>query len=51
MKTVNKGEWLYSFDLKSAFHHVNIHQSHQKFLGFSVVIDGNEKCGNAVWVL
>ena len=26
---------LISFDLKSGFHHVNIHKEHQKYLGFA----------------
>ena len=43
MKTVNKGDWLYSFDLKSAFHHVNIHESHQKYLGFEAVLGGRKR--------
>jgi hypothetical protein len=43
MKTVNRGDWLYSFDLKSAFHHVNIHESHQKYLGFEAVLGDSKR--------
>ena len=28
------GEWMFSFDLKSGYHHVDIIESHQTFLGF-----------------
>ena len=28
------GEWMFSFDLKSGYHHVDIYESHQTFLGF-----------------
>ena len=28
------GEWMFAFDLKSGYHHVDIVEHHQKFLGF-----------------
>lgn len=34
---VNKGDYLFSFDLKSAYHHIDIFPDHQTFLGFSWV--------------
>ena len=43
MKTVKKVSWLYSFDLKSAFHHVNISEAHQKYLGFQAVIERKKR--------
>ena len=39
-KAVKKGSWLFSFDLKSAYHHVVIHKNHRKFLGFSIEFHG-----------
>ena len=39
-KAVKKGSWLFSFDLKSAYHHVVIHKNHRKFLGFSTEFQG-----------
>ena len=30
-----KGSYMYSFDLKSGYHHVEISQEHQTYLGFS----------------
>ena len=29
-----KGDYLFSFDLKSGYHHVDIHERHQQNLGF-----------------
>ena len=29
-----KGEWMFSFDLKSGYHHVDVAQHHRKYLGF-----------------
>ena len=30
-----KGDYMFSFDLKSGYHHVNIHRQHWEYLGFS----------------
>ena len=30
-----KGDYMFSFDLKSGYHHVDIHRQHWEFLGFS----------------
>lgn len=35
-----KDFWFFTWDLKSGYHHVNIFEPHQKYLGFSWVIDG-----------
>jgi len=35
MLMFQKGDYLFSFDLKSGYHHVNIHKSHWKYLGFA----------------
>ena len=35
-----KGDWVFSFDLKSAYHHLEIFEAHRKFLGFSCVFQG-----------
>ena len=38
-----KGDWFFNWDLKSGYHRVNIYQPHQKYLGFSWVINGVER--------
>ena len=35
-----KHEYLFKFDLKSGYHHVDIYPEHQKYLGFQWDIDG-----------
>ena len=30
-----QGDWAFSFDLKSGYHHVDIHESSRAYLGFS----------------
>ena len=35
MLMFQKGDYLFSFDLKSGYHHVDIHKSHWEYLGFS----------------
>ena len=35
MLLFEKGDFLFSFDLKSGYHHVDIAKIHQKYLGFS----------------
>ena len=37
---VDPGGFLFKFDLKQGYHHVDIHPDFQKFLGFSWVVDG-----------
>ena len=34
MLMFQKGDYLFSFDLKSGYHHVDIYESHRQFLGF-----------------
>ena len=34
------GSCMFKFDLKSGYHHVNIHSNHLKFLGFSCNLNG-----------
>ena len=43
VKVVKQGAWCWLYDLKSAFHHVNVIEKHRKYLGFEVVIDGEAK--------
>ena len=38
-----KDDWFFNWDLKSAYHHVNIYKPHQQYLGFSWVIDGVQR--------
>ena len=33
-KHLNIGNFIFTFDLKSAYHHVLLHEEHRKFLGF-----------------
>ena len=40
---VNKGDFLFSFDLKSGYHHFDIFPDHQTFLGVSWVFSGTVK--------
>ena len=40
---VNKSDFLFSFDLKSGYHHFDIFPDHQTFLGFSWVFSGTAK--------
>ena len=35
MLLFQKEDYLFSFDLKSGYHHVDIHKQHQKYLGFA----------------
>ena len=35
-----KGDFLFSFDLKSAYHHIEIFEQHRTFLGFAWPMDG-----------
>ena len=35
-----QGDFIFSFDLKSGYHHIDIFQDHIKYLGFSWVVEG-----------
>ena len=35
MMLFEPGEWMFSFDLKSGYHHIDVAQKHRKYLGFS----------------
>ena len=35
-----KGDLLFKFDLKSGYHHVDIYEPHQKYLGFAWETEG-----------
>lgn len=37
---LNPNEFMFKFDIKQGYHHIDIFEPHQKFLGFSWVIDG-----------
>ena len=43
LEVVNKGDYMYSYDLKSAFHQIPIFEQHQKYLGLCVKIDGRKR--------
>ena len=34
-EVLNPNDYMFTFDLKSGYHHVDINEEHQKFLGFS----------------
>jgi hypothetical protein len=38
-----KGDHLFKYDLKEAYHHIEILEEHRKFLGFSWNFENNEK--------
>ena len=40
MLLLEKGDYMFSFDLKSGYHHVDIAKEHWKYLGF--------KCGSLI---
>ena len=35
MLMFQKGDYMFTFDLKSSYHHVDIHREHWKYLGFA----------------
>lgn len=37
---LHKGDWFFTFDLKSGYHHIDSAESHKCYLGFSFVIGG-----------
>ena len=38
-----KGDFFFKVDLKSGYHHLDILESHKKYLAFSWIIDGEER--------
>ena len=40
LQLIQKDDFLFSFDFKSGYHHIEIHPDFYKYLGFSWVIDG-----------
>ena len=40
---MTKDSYIFKFDLKSGYHHLDIYPPHQTYLGFSWVIDGQER--------
>ena len=43
MNTVKKDDYLWTFDFRSAYHHVQVNEDHQKYLGFSIELDGKKR--------
>lgn len=43
MQMFEKGSYLFSFDLKGAYHHIEIYEEHRTYLGFSIEQDGKIK--------
>ena len=40
MQYVKKGGYIFNFDLKSGYHHLDLFQSHQPYTGFSFLVEG-----------
>jgi hypothetical protein len=40
---VQPSQFLFTFDIKSAYHHVEIFEEHRQFLGFSWVLDNQQR--------
>ena len=55
MAMFEKGEWMFSFDLKSGYHHVDVAQQHRKYLGFEWGGAGGQGylhvCGVTIWLI
>ena len=43
LQVVKEGNWLYAFDLKSAYHQIEMFKEHLRFLGLSVNVKGVKK--------
>ena len=43
LQVVKHGDFMYAFDLKSAYHQVPMFKGHWRYLGLSVVINGTKK--------
>jgi hypothetical protein len=43
LEVVKQGDWLFAFDLKSAYHQIEMFREHWKFLGLALKIDGLKK--------
>ena len=43
LQVVKEGDWMYAFDLKSAYHLVEMFREHWRFLGLSVTVRGVKK--------
>ena len=41
---LNPHEYMFMFDIKQGYHHIDIHKSHQNFLGFSWEVGGGKTC-------
>ena len=37
---LNSNDYMFKFDMKQGYYHINIHKPHQKFLGFSWEVGG-----------
>lgn len=40
MQYVKKGNFMFSFDLKSGYHHIDLFVGHQQYTGFSFIMEG-----------
>ena len=43
LEVVQQGDWLFAFDLKSAYHQIEMFKKHWRFLGLGLEIDGVKK--------
>ena len=51
MMMFKQGEWMFSFDLKSGYHHVDVAKCHRKYLGFEWGGKLLHICGVTIWVV
>ena len=40
MQSVKKGGYIFNFDLKSGYHHLDLFKRHQPYTGFSFLVEG-----------
>ena len=43
LQVVQRGDWAFAFDLKSAYHQVPLHEDYQKYFGFAIEGEQGEK--------
>ena len=43
LQYANVNDYMFSFDLKSGYHHIDIHNDYHKYLGFSWFFEGKER--------
>ena len=44
LQVVQKGDFMWSFDLKAAYHQIEMFEPHWRYLGLSVMVEGKQRC-------